>query len=289
MYWKALSIDKEIKDYLAGGRAAGSTLAVFNSAVYLKTDGGSIIVVGRADIGNGPGFILLDRDCSLKSGRPAFYPDERFETGGGIVRVGGERIVIEVGQASGWDPAFVPQGMYRPAEMGVSMGAVRRMVEARGRGGLVPMVLEKVRVLADALAKDCELEVRLATRSLIGLGEGLTPSCDDLLVGLVGFMYGMSNDSSLGAYAKRTIVSLGGELASTEWRTTPIAAHFLAEAGRGRFTERVKNMLEAIFAADEKRMERASSRLIEYGSTSGIDLMCGMVLGYEVVKIVHSP
>ena len=304
----ALSVDIETRAFLTGERAAGLTLAVYDRAVYLKMDGGPIVVIGRADIGNGPGSILIDYDGSLKNGRPAFCPDERFETGGGLVKVGGDRIIVDLLRADGWDPAIAAGGIHRPAGLGACMEVVKGMVQSRGGGGLVhvlgdlgkcdglspqeryaeasaaPVVCEKVRSLADALAKDCEAAGRLAVRRLIGLGEGLTPSCDDLLVGLAGFMYGASNDPLLGAYAKRTTAWLGEELASAEGRTTPVAAHFLSAAGRGRFSERVKDLLEAVFAADEKRMERASERLIEYGATSGIDLMCGMVLGYEVVK-----
>jgi hypothetical protein len=329
MHLRALSVDREIKNLLAGEGIAGSTLAVYSKAAYLKTDGGSIFVIGCPDIGNGPGFILLPGRRRLRRGvsrclglpacrrqgrialdtpsasrldplasgwrtdrgrghyserlldQPAFFPDERFEMGEGLVRLGGDRIVIEVGQASAWDPFFSPGEAHWSSGLGACMEKVWKMVQSRR---VAPAVHEKVRALVDVLAGEREDEVRPAVRRLIGLGEGLTPSCDDLLVGLAGFMYGLSNDPSIGAYAKRIIASLGEELASAGGRTTPIAAHFLSEAGRGRFTERVKNMLEAIFAADEKRMERAREWLIEYGATSGVDLMWGMVLGYEVVN-----
>lgn len=284
MRLRAVSIDRELKDSLAGEGIAGSTLAVYDRAVYLRTDDGPIVVVGPAAIGNGPGFILLDHDGPLRSGRPSFHPGERFEAGGGLVRIGGDRIIIETDQGAVWDPLFSPGEAYSRRGLAACMEMVRGMAQSRDRGSLAPAVREKARSLADALAKDCEMDVRPAARGLIGLGEGLTPACDDLLVGLVGFMRGLIGDPSIGAYAERIISWIGEELAAAGGRTTPIAAHFLAEAGRGRFTERVEDMLEAIFAADEKRMERAMERLIEYGATSGLDLMWGMVLGYEAVK-----
>lgn len=305
----ASSIDRELRDTLFRGRVTGATLAVYDRVVYLQTFKGSMLVLARADVGNGPGFILVTHDDSLKTGQPSFYPDERFEGEQGLVTIGGGRIIIEAGGADTWEPSLMPMRTCRLSELDTCLKIACKIAQSRGCGCLSPLlggleeccnhgiqirnqeisdaavvVCERVHVLADALAGGREVEGRQAAQRLIGLGEGLTPSCDDLLVGLVGFLYGVQCDPSLEAYARRTVAWLGEVMESAAGRTTPVAAHFLSAAGRGRFTERVKELLDAIFAADEKRVERASERVLEYGATSGVDLICGIALANKYVK-----
>jgi hypothetical protein len=309
MRLRALSIDRELRDVLLRGRVTGATFAVYDRVVYLRTIKGAMLVIAQMDVGNGPGFILLQHDDSLKSGHPSFYPGERFECEKGLVKIGEERIIVEAVRAATWDPSFAPTGTHRLGELETCLKIAREIAKSRARGVLGSLigrleercshgrqrqnpqisdtalvVHEKVYALAAALTRGCEIKVREAAQRIIGLGEGLTPSCDDLLVGLVGFLCGARRVPSLEAYARRMITRLGEVMKSPAERTTPVSAHFLSEAGRGRFAERVKELLEAIFAIDEKRVERASERVLEYGATSGVDLIYGMALGYEIAK-----
>jgi len=291
-------------------RVAGTTLAVYDRVVYLRPHEGSLLILAQMSVGNGPGFILLQHESSLKNGCPSFCPDERFEGEKGVVKIGGDRIIIEACHADRWDPSFVPAGTHRLEELGACFKTVRAIARSRGiSSGLGPlldrldelcgaaqpmqdgnvsysarMVCKKVRALAGALSRGCEAEVRDAAQGLIGLGEGLTPSCDDLLVGLVGFFHGVRCVPSLDAYARSALAWLGEVMESAAEKTTPVSSHFLREASRGRFTERVKELMEGIFSADEKRVERAAHRVLEYGATSGVDLIFGIALGYEIER-----
>jgi len=310
MRLRASFIDRELKEVLLKERVAGTTLAVYDRVVYLRPHEGSLLILAQMSVGNGPGFILLQHQSSLRNGRPSFCPDEQFKGEKGLVKIGGDRIIIETGRADTWDPSFVPAGTHRLDELETCITITRELARSRRiSSGLGPLldrleglcshrhqigsrripetsliVYERVRAFAEALSRGREAEVRDAAQRLIGLGEGLTPSCDDLLVGLAGFFHGVRCVPSLDAYARRALAWLGELMESAAERTTPVSSHFLREAGRGRFTERVKNLLGAIFSADEKRVERAAHLVLEYGATSGVDLIFGIALGYEIER-----
>jgi len=139
----------------------------------------------------------------------------------------------------------------------------------------------KVKSLAAAMARGGEEEVRSSVRGIVGAGEGLTPAGDDMLVGLMGFLHLLRSDPVHGAFSRERLSWIAGTVQEGLVGTTPVAAHFLRAAARGRFTERVRDLLCSIGCGDEKGVEGAEARLLQYGATSGADLIAGMVIGAE--------
>ena len=81
------------------------------------------------------------------------------------------------------------------------------------------------------------------------------------------------------ARTSRTATAASGHHLRTRERTTAVSRHFLAAASEGRFTERVKGLVRAIFDENEKRVAAAAKRVLECGATSGADLIEGVRLG----------
>ena len=115
---------------------------------------------------------------------------------------------------------------------------------------------------------------------LVGLGEGLTPSGDDMLVGVLAGL-DASREVSDDAAALRT--KLRAELERGTSRTTRLAAQMLDAAAAGFYAEPVLGVLEtlAVPKPGAKALERAVAALLAIGHRSGGDTLRGISAALE--------
>lgn len=125
----------------------------------------------------------------------------------------------------------------------------------------------------DLLLSDTTTEIQQGLRYFIGRGQGLTPSGDDFLVGLLSIEKGFS---ILDNQFENTIDSL----ISTEKLTTDISEAYLQAALKGRFSTSMNQLIEAL-AGKRNREGLASilTKIIKNGHTSGIDTLSGILVG----------
>jgi len=112
--------------------------------------------------------------------------------------------------------------------------------------------------------------------ALIGTGVGLTPSGDDMLVGILA-AWGLqaTTDGQLvfiETVKEYLIRSLAG-------RTTSISEAFLFHALQGRFSDRVTEFAVAALAQNDFEVEATVTKLLAFGASSGVDTLCGVVFG----------
>jgi hypothetical protein len=105
---------------------------------------------------------------------------------------------------------------------------------------------------------------------LLGLGEGLTPSGDDCLVGALAVVHRFAR-SLLNAYPE--IESVVG--AASAIATNTIAREFVTHALAGQFSESLIDLMSSQSAED---IERAVTHLLRTGATSGADTLHGIRL-----------
>jgi hypothetical protein len=308
MRLRALSQDIEIERLISAGPVNGGILSVHDEALYLQTRDGKIIVLAKTVIGNGPKFVLIAHDGSFKGEPFLIRSDDIFEADNRVITIGGGRIVIQCEDAEKWDPSL---GCLRPrplCEIRVRVdAAVRAVREGKTGGGLVPffrsidefflnegkggggaggptsIVKGRLNSFARALSPRRRGELKEAVRMIIGLGDGLTPSCDDMLVGFIGFMYGLRHMPSHESFAAGILSCIAQVVEGEGGRTNPLSAHFLREAVRGRFTEHLKKFIQALFMLSDKNVETAARRVLEYGATSGADVIFGSALAFKAV------
>jgi hypothetical protein len=108
---------------------------------------------------------------------------------------------------------------------------------------------------------------------LIGLGPGLTPSGDDVLVGI---------EASLHALAHPSAGFLALALGDVDGRTPALAATFLRHAAAGEFAERLHALMAALLGPDDERIAAAIERAVAWGATSGTDCLVGVLIGLDV-------
>ena len=141
--------------------------------------------------------------------------------------------------------------------------------------------LRAARALGQALAERDALACADAAWRLIGLGEGLTPSGDDCVVGALALIHRLA-PAWLAANE-----ALRDQLATAAMtRTTAVARDFLLEALEGRFAECVRDL---VIAFSDEKAALAARELLGMGATSGADTLYGIRLaGRALVRPLPS-
>lgn len=106
-------------------------------------------------------------------------------------------------------------------------------------------------------------EVSAAVKGLLGLGRGLTPACDDWLV---GYMYATrrTGKTEVCAAVSKAVLEYAGEY------TNAVSAAYLRAAAHGEYYELLEDCL---FGEDANSI----ARLLSIGSSSGSDMLSGML------------
>jgi len=112
---------------------------------------------------------------------------------------------------------------------------------------------------------------------LIGLGSGLTPSGDDLLV---GYMAGLCSRTGENITRKNFLSFLGKTLIVLSEKTTDISRTYLYHSARGQFSKNLAILAEAICKGmDTNRLYAIAASAMKMGHTSGMDAVTGLLLG----------
>lgn len=137
---------------------------------------------------------------------------------------------------------------------------------------------ERIEQLFTALqAFDINACAQLAGR-LAGCGQGLTPSSDDFLTGVIAAIYGAATTAKIDwEIAKHMCAGIAENAAP---RTNVISAGFLETSAAGFFSEDVLALIELYYShAPVKQLCEAACRVAAFGSTSGIDFLTGFCFG----------
>lgn len=116
--------------------------------------------------------------------------------------------------------------------------------------------------------------------SLIGLGDGLTPSFDDFLVGLLSCLKFSGNDTDgLKSLYKNLSKTIERNLNST----TSVSAEFLNSALSNEFSEPLLYFYNSINEFDDAKIKQALESIIKIGHSSGIDSINGILFGLKLI------
>ena len=288
----ALRVSSALGD-VAGIRATGELLSVHHRAINLWLGGRLIALVGGAAAPDGTGGAAIEdgrgpiscppfglviaggvdlASLGLRKGLPCSFGD-------GWLRIG-DRLSVRVQGARQWSPRLYPLARLQgdPAAVAERARLARSVVAAQGPGGLATGEWEaEARAPLERLAcalVDGDLPTAEASGAeLIGLGAGLTPSGDDLLVGMTAALTAVGDPSGhelAGSWARRAA-----------GRTTPVAQAFHRYAAQAAYDELVHDLLGAVLLGTPAALQLAVRRTAAWGATSGRDLLAGMVTGLE--------
>lgn len=112
-----------------------------------------------------------------------------------------------------------------------------------------------------------------AALALVGLGEGLTPTGDDIVTGLAFLA------AQPGMLLRSRLPAIRRAVAKAEGLTTLLSATTMAAAVEGRGRQRLHDLAKAVGAG---RPEPAVPAVLAVGHSSGSDLLTGMSLALDV-------
>ena len=106
-------------------------------------------------------------------------------------------------------------------------------------------------------------------RSMIGLGPGLTPSGDDMLVGMMAVLYATYHTAQLSS-----LLPTESQLTAL---TTSVSASYLYYAKLGYFSTTLHTLLRRL-ACGSQGIAHSLESMLHHGHTSGADTLLGMDL-----------
>lgn len=114
--------------------------------------------------------------------------------------------------------------------------------------------------------------IEAVLRYLIGRGAGLTPSGDDILTGfLLGVWTCGHSHTTFRETFNRLIAEEGSML------TTQISLEYLYYAGQGQFGSHLHDLAQALFTGTAVQVRAATKKVLDVGSTSGLDTLIGLI------------
>ena len=160
----------------------------------------------------------------------------------------------------------------RVPELGEPRGLGAMLVGATP-GFPLDLARPRVRALAAAYRADDHEGVRRASRALLGLGTGLTPSGDDLVGGALFGRLLVAPDAARWR-------AIGAALAVEARRASHvISAALLADLAAGASFAPLHATAEALARADDGAAVASAGVLAALGHSSGWDMLTGLVIG----------
>ncbi len=287
---RASIVSDAVPRRIAHARAGGLRVQSIHRSVLNITTPDGVLTVASSEMGGLPNGILAElgpdwREIGLLPGMAVNAGDMR-------IRVPDAGLEIQFDAAPRWSPRFRPSATAvdvataRWARRAVATWTIAKsQASADGFGAMLgagvqdraDAALDAARPIVAALVAALEAGDRnaaaIAAGNLIGLGSGLTPSGDDVLVGI---------EAALHALASPAAGFLAPALGDVEERTTELAATLLRHAAAGEFAERLHSLLAALLGPDDGRIPAQIERAVAWGSTSGTDCLLGVLIGLDV-------
>jgi len=114
-----------------------------------------------------------------------------------------------------------------------------------------------------------------AAGKMIGLGPGVTPAGDDILI---GFLAGLWSTSGKVQRQLSFIHSFGDRLMEIAKQTNLISRTYLYHAMQGQFSSSLSNLAEAI-ALGSENLRGTAETAMRVGHSSGMDSVTGLLMG----------
>jgi hypothetical protein len=111
---------------------------------------------------------------------------------------------------------------------------------------------------------------------MIGLGPGVTPSGDDILL---GYLAGLWSIAAQDHQRLEFLSNFGESLSALAKETNEISRAYLHYAIKGEFSSSIIALVNAISDGEEGRLLSAAKAAMRVGHSSGMDSVTGLLIG----------
>jgi uncharacterized protein DUF2877 len=248
-------------------RAAAEVAAVYERSLYLRADD-VFVCIGEPVVGNGPSTLIVDCRLSELGLRPrvsATIADQK-------IAIGSTTFTLD--RCTRWVPPAWP-AVPSPDRLTATCAALVRRL-AVGAPQHSPLVSKRIaRFEAWLSAPRSTME---DVHCIVGLGPGLTPSGDDVMIGALAMLDALNERDAHASLAHAINAIAPGQ-------TSPLSHCFLRAAAAGHISERFHTIVSCVITGD---VDHAIATARTIGHSSGWDMLTGAVIAARVRHARHA-
>ena len=254
--------------------------SVFRSAVNLRLEGEErLLTLLASDEADLPQGIRIDAPKGFSFEGLAI--GSRGTSRGGVLTLG-DSLSVALTDAPRWDShlSALHTDLSQPAVMDawrVAWDALnqRKSSDSHLEGDCHLKISKAMGRILEA-TRQYEFADEAGIAALIGLGTGLTPSGDDVLVGYMAGLWCAAHSPE----AREFLSAFGETMIRLSHRTNDISRTYLYHAARGHVSSRLFNLARAICCgADSQQVRDCTESAMRAGHTSGMETVTGFLLG----------
>ncbi|MGY5861721.1 MAG: DUF2877 domain-containing protein [Candidatus Thorarchaeota archaeon] len=303
--FEVISIGFTAAKHIAEHCKIGQVHSVFRRVVNVLVPDGRLISVVCKDIGNGPFNIVVNappymsmKHIGVKRNHEVLRVDDSIVIGDNV-------LMISTKHAEWLRPL---NGLrVNPLNIGNVMQNLRIIREVvgscgdfRGLGQLIELTDEHraihserelnlysrlakphIEHLLEAIRTNDYEAIRRNSTQLIGFGPGLTPSGDDMLLGLTACLGLLPENLNINVIQ---VPEVNMAIAScVPGKTTLISQEMLLHAAAGQVGVPIAELIEMMLLGSPDEISRATRHLLSFGGSSGTDIVLGILLGSQLL------
>jgi Protein of unknown function (DUF2877) len=276
--------------------------SVFDSSVNLRLEGQDrLITVLISDHYELPQGIRLDvKNVPFQT----LTVDSRAVCRAGILHFSSSPLTIDLRGASIWEAQLTSIDITKPA-IRKAWSTIWQALNRQQKLKQTDLIAEDLfqpdkgssltrklsRPVLDLIAATKRFDIEAApdaARRMIGLGPGVTPTGDDVLLGYLAGLWSMAGDEK---EKLAFIESFGEILLQVTDQTSEISRTYLYHAVHGQFSSSLINLANAIADGQNDHLLSTTKDALRVGHSSGMDSVTGLLIGLAVwdhsISLLH--
>lgn len=305
---KAELVGYKVLDLLKSADSKIMNQRVFEHAIYMHDGEDAFIRIIKDKHFIGPSSIVISGMDNLSFKSLVIIEGTKLKLLGDKITSTEGSFSLHIANAPVWKQPGLPEDteIISLEEINLNLRVLKDIIyTAPSKEGLVPL-LENVEKLGplEVFAKEQKLTVsekarpyidalmwgifsgdlntiKRSTEPILGLGPGLTPSCDDFLAGLlmslnIAGSIIFRNESE----TVKFFTNVSNEISSlAKVKTTLYSQSFISEASSGEGPKPAIDMVHSIVTESPQEVANKSKLIVSIGSTSGADMAIGIYYG----------
>jgi hypothetical protein len=272
----AISFGPEAVTLMMAGGIRGRVLAVLRNAIYIEGEGGQVVAIVDDHAEDGP---LTARVADLPALLRAVsaYPGTKFQATWRAIEIHDLARVRWAGKP--WVP-HLPEHVVEQAAILAACDALAQIIAIREVEPVARRLTARLAEFHHTMMEDSIPQAIEAITGLLGLGPGLTPSGDDIAMGLLASLAWQARLGGVSDKLVRSLAEAVREVAAI--RTNRISARLLHYAGEGMLYAPAMELGEVLLAGETSMLDNTARRLCSIGNTTGVDVATGLLAGIRL-------
>ncbi|KKL74153.1 hypothetical protein LCGC14_2067750 [marine sediment metagenome] len=306
LYLNAQSIGLSAADRIHIQGKIGLIHSIFQRVINITLLGNRLISLVGQDVGQGPLNILVNIPNHINFSTIGIKKGDIVTRISESIVLGENAIVISTQWTELWEPKRNFRTILQPLKTIIANVEIMKNITLTsnylgGLGELIPLThinglkdskteklgsvshlaLPHILSMLKAIKSGHSPDITRITKHLVGLGPGLTPAADDMLIGLmISMLYISENFKETSIDVKKINKDI---ISIISGRTTIISEEFLREASVGNVNEAVTSLMENLLTSKQSELENSVRKILDLGCTSGTDTVFGVILGSHLM------